>query len=56
MPDERLRLPSVDDPYERNNLWMLTSAMRFGAQKVDFICLWNGSGRRWPRWNAASDG
>src|SRR5262245_55320417 len=36
--------PSIEDPYERNNLWMLESAMRFGPQKVDFICLWNGQG------------
>jgi hypothetical protein len=30
------------DPYEQNNRWMLEAAKRFGAQKVDFICLWNG--------------
>jgi len=28
--------------YEQNNLWMLEAATRFGAQKVEFICLWNG--------------
>jgi hypothetical protein len=37
LPDERGPLLFADDPYERNNLWMLTSAMRFGAEKVDFI-------------------
>jgi len=31
-----------EDPYERNNLWMLEAASRFGADKVDMICLWNG--------------
>lgn len=31
-----------DDPYERNNLWMLEQATRFGAEKVEFICLWDG--------------
>ena len=23
---------------------MLNSALRFGAEKVDFVCLWNGEG------------
>jgi hypothetical protein len=36
------------DPYERNNLWMLEAAVRFGAEKVDFICLWNGRGGDGP--------
>jgi hypothetical protein len=31
-----------EDPYERNNRWMLGTALRFGAGKVDFVCLWNG--------------
>ena len=31
-----------EDPYERNNHWMLSAALRFGADKVDFVCLWNG--------------
>jgi hypothetical protein len=35
--------PSADqNPYERNNLWMLDRATRFGAEKLAFICLWNG--------------
>jgi hypothetical protein len=29
-------------PYERNNLWMLERALGCGAQKVHFICVWNG--------------
>jgi hypothetical protein len=42
LPRERGKTPSGEDPYERNNLWMLDCAMRFGPEKVDFICLWNG--------------
>jgi hypothetical protein len=42
--DELGPLAPREDPYERNNLWMLEAAMRFGAEKVDFICLWNGKG------------
>jgi hypothetical protein len=37
-----------EDPYERNNRWMLDAAMRFGADKVDFVCLWNGEGGDGP--------
>jgi hypothetical protein len=37
-----------DDPYEQNNLWMLEAASRFGAGKVDFICLWDGKGGDGP--------
>jgi hypothetical protein len=37
-----------EDAYERNNRWMLNSALRFGADKVDFVCLWNGEGGDGP--------
>ena len=37
-----------EDPYERNNRWMLDAAVRLGADKVDFICLWNGEGGDGP--------
>jgi hypothetical protein len=37
-----------EDAYERNNRWMLDAAMRFGADKVDFVCLWNGEGGDGP--------
>jgi hypothetical protein len=37
-----------EDPYERNNRWMLDAALRFGADKVDFVCLWNGEGGDGP--------
>jgi hypothetical protein len=47
-PDELGPLAAGQDPYERNNLWMLQSAMRFGAEKIDFICLWNGKGGDGP--------
>jgi hypothetical protein len=38
------RSSTKGDPYERNNLWMLESAARFGNEKFDFICFWNGQG------------
>jgi len=47
-PEELGPLPSGADPYERNNLWMLERAMRFGAAKMIFICLWNGEGGDGP--------
>jgi hypothetical protein len=37
-----------EDPYERNNRWMLDAVMRFGADKADFVCLWNGEGGDGP--------
>jgi len=42
LPLERGATPEGEDPYERNNLWMLDAAVRFGPDKVDLICLWNG--------------
>jgi hypothetical protein len=39
---ERGETPAGEDPYERNNLWMLQAASRFGPDKVDLVCLWNG--------------
>ena len=42
LPLERGPTPADADPYERNNLWMLEAASRFGPDKVDFVCLWNG--------------
>jgi hypothetical protein len=47
-PAEIGPLPEGEDPYERNNRWMLDAAMRFGADKVDFLCLWNGEGGDGP--------
>jgi hypothetical protein len=37
-----------ENPYERNNLWMLEAATRFGPEKMVFICLWNGEGGDGP--------
>ncbi len=37
-------LGADENPYERNNLWMLRVATGFGPERVDFICLWNGAG------------
>jgi hypothetical protein len=48
MPSELGPLPKDADPYERNNLWMLQSACRFGDEKVCFICLWDGQGGDGP--------
>jgi hypothetical protein len=42
------QLREGEDPYERNNRWMLESAFRFGPGKVDFVCLWNGQGGDGP--------
>ena len=36
--------PANEDPYERNNRWMLEAASRFGAERLDFLCLWSGEG------------
>jgi hypothetical protein len=47
-PRELGPAPEGDDPYERNNRWMLDAALRFGADKVDFVCLWNGEGGDGP--------
>ena len=48
MPEELGPLPPNENPYERNNLWMLKSAARFGAEKMNLICLWNGEGGDGP--------
>lgn len=36
--------PGDVNPYECCNLWLLDSALAYGAEKVRFICLWNGEG------------
>jgi hypothetical protein len=48
LTDEKGPTPDGEDPYERNNLWMLDAASRFGPDKVDFVCLWNGEGGDGP--------
>ena len=47
-PSELGPIREGEDAYERNNRWMLASALRFGADKVDFVCLWNGGGGDGP--------
>jgi hypothetical protein len=37
-----------EDPYERNNRWMLGAALRFGSDKVNLVILWNGEGGDGP--------
>ncbi len=37
-----------EDAYERNNLWMLARARRFGDARVQFACLWDGGGGDGP--------
>jgi len=44
MPDRLGREPSGIDPYERNNRWMLYTALAWGAKKVRFVALWDGKG------------
>ncbi len=36
------------DPYERCNLWLLSTAMSYGVSKVHFVCLWDGGGGDGP--------
>jgi hypothetical protein len=42
--------PHVDatNRYERCNLWMLDTALSWGAERLRFICLWNGAGGDGP--------
>jgi len=47
-PHELRPLQDGEDPYERLNEWMLSAAMRFGAEKLNLICLWDGSGGDGP--------
>lgn len=39
---------SGQDPFERTNQWMLDAACAFGAERMVFICLWNGQGGDGP--------
>ncbi len=40
IPDELLI--NHANPYEACNRWLLDTALRYGSEKVCFICLWNG--------------
>ena len=48
MPEELGPTPANVNPYERNNLWMLYTALSMGPEKVRFICLWDGKGGDGP--------
>jgi hypothetical protein len=47
-PAELGPLRPGEGPYQRNNIWMLESAARFGPEKIVFICLWDGQGGDGP--------
>jgi hypothetical protein len=41
-------LPQGANPFEACNLWLLYSALAYGADKLTFIALWDGGGGRGP--------
>lgn len=41
-------LSAGEDPYVRANLWLLESALAFGAERLRCICLWDGGGGDGP--------
>jgi hypothetical protein len=47
-PDVLGPLPPDANPYERENRWLLDTALAHGAQRLDFICLWDGGGGDGP--------
>lgn len=47
-PDELGPLPKGVNPYERNNLWQLYTALAHGPDRVRFLALWNGAGGGGP--------
>jgi tetratricopeptide (TPR) repeat protein len=48
MPEELGRTPKNINPYARNNLWQLYTALAWGPDKVRFVCLWNRQGGDGP--------
>ena len=48
VPDELGPLPEGTNAFERCNLWLLHTALAYGAQKLRFICLWDGGGGDGP--------
>jgi tetratricopeptide (TPR) repeat protein len=44
MPDELGPAPKDANPYARNNLWQLYTALSWGPDRVRFVCLWNRHG------------
>ncbi|MGE0645459.1 MAG: hypothetical protein AB7P24_17510 [Nitrospira sp.] len=47
-PRELGPLPAGVDPYERCNLWLFETALSYGPDMVQFICLWDGGGGDGP--------
>jgi hypothetical protein len=48
MPDELGPLPDGANAFERCNQWLLHTALAYGADKLRFICLWDGGGGDGP--------
>ena len=44
MPNRLGPEPTGVDPYERNNKWMLYTALAWDSKTVRFIALWDGKG------------
>ena len=47
-PSELGPLPQDMNAYERCNLWLLNTGLAYGAEKLVFICLWDGGGGDGP--------
>ena len=43
MPVELGPAPKATDAFERCNRWLLATALAYGADKLHFICLWDGA-------------
>lgn len=48
LPNEQGASPAHTNPFERCNLWLLSSARAYGEHKVHLICLWDGGGGDGP--------
>jgi hypothetical protein len=48
MPHVLGPLPEGADPYERENKWLLDTALAWRAAKLHFVCLWDGGGGDGP--------
>ncbi|MBS1808545.1 MAG: DUF4071 domain-containing protein [Acidobacteria bacterium] len=44
MPEQLGKFGDSVEPYELDNLWQLYTALAWGPERVQFICLWNGKG------------
>jgi hypothetical protein len=48
MPQELEDVPDGINPYERNNLLLLSATLGYGAEHVQFIALWDGGSGAGP--------